>query len=316
MQHRSWSRILMVPVLAIFIGSACEGDVDEDAVGALVGEWDIVALSGSYNRVVDLPAGWTDPDSFVVSARWDLAPLILQADSALADLDLVTFRVGDVLLDTTVSWPTPAALAATGISIKAIFTDLNTYTLSGFYPTLRLDPNACRTALEIASIQDAGAFTMDYNAGETGGTLTIVPNIGDQVLPPFNDGAVTFTNSGNTLGLNFTDLDAHETLFAAAGHTWSEDLRVTMGIADLPISALGAFAESGSTVNNTAYIMNAAFLLRIDLACDREKVRRFQVRCLPFLRDHCLNKTRAWCCLLCSAHAALYEADPLVHPSQ
>ncbi len=265
MRTSRWSRLLFLPLVLMVLGSSCPTDDDDDPVeeaGALVGMWDLIALNADYNRVVALTPAHTAGDSFSVSVRWDLAPIILGVDSAQADLHLFAFYEGDVLLDTLVALPTPAHLAALGVQLTGNFLEgdtEDTYTLSGTYPTLRTDMETCRTALAVPSIQDAGSYEMNYIT-ESSGFLTITPSAGDQVLPPFDNAPVTFSGTdGNTLQLDFTDLDAHDTLFPAAGHTWVEaDLRGTMGVADLPIDATtGAFAETGATLNDTAYIMSA-----------------------------------------------------------
>ena len=261
MRKSRWSRLLFLPLVLMVLGSSCPTDDEEEVEpGALVGMWELSALNAEYNRVIKLPANWTGADSFSVSVRWDLAPVILGVDSALADIHLFAFYEGDVLLDSLVQLPNQAALDFLGVQLTAEFLEDNSYTLSGTYPTLRVNLETCRTALEVPTIQDAGSYVMNYNIDETGGTLTITPSAGDQVLPPFDDAPVTFTGTdGGILALDFLDLDAHDTQFPAAGHTWVEDdLRVTMGVADLPVNLAGAFDEFGLTTNDTAYIMDAA----------------------------------------------------------
>ena len=261
MRKSRWSRLLFLPLVLMVLGSSCPTDEEEEEEepGALVGMWELTALNADYLRVIKLPADWTGATTFPLSVRWDLAPLILGDDSAKANIDVKTFVEGDVLLDSLVQLPNQAALDFLGVQLTAEFLEDNTYTLSGSYPTLRLIEEECRTTLEVPTIQDAGSYVMNYNIDETGGTLTITPSAGDQVLPPFDDAPVTFTGTdGGILGLDFLDLDAHDTQFEAAGHTWSEDLRVTMGVADLPINPAGAFDVFGSTTNDTAYIMDAA----------------------------------------------------------
>ena len=243
---------------ALLVVPGCDDNGTEpDAAGALEGTWKLTALSGTYTRDVALPDNWTDPDSFVVKAHWDLGVAILQANASLADLELVTFFDGDVLLDTTVVFPNATILAAVGIAMTANFLEDGKYTLSGTYPAIRLDKDACRSALTILPITDNGTYTMNYNTAETGGTLELGPDIGEQVLPPFPDGAVTFSNNGGTLQLDFTDRDSHDERYIEVMDTWSEaDDRVMMGIADLPINSSGAFATSGSTVDSSAYIQD------------------------------------------------------------
>ena len=259
MRAKHYTIATLVLGLIIF-NTACEDDTvspdDDDVIASLVGTWKLTALTGTYLRDIALPADSAAGDSFSVDAYWDLAPDVLGASAALADLHLFAFYEGDTLLDSTVALPTPAALEAMGLAMEVIFKDDGTYTLGGTYPTIRLDETACRSALTIAPIEDAGNFTMDYLTG----TLGVSPDeaLGDQVLPPFDDAEVTFSSDSSVMYLNFTDRDAHDERYIEITDTWDEaEERVTMGVADLPVNALGGFDEFGVTTNDTAYIMDA-----------------------------------------------------------
>ena len=260
MQSKRYSIATMVLGLLIF-NIACEEklagpDDDVTSMRLLEGTWELTGLTATYVRDIALPADSAAGDSFSVDAYWDLASTVLMADSALADLHLTAFFEGDTLLDSTVALPTPAHLAALELEMEVVFKDDKTYTLGGTYPTIRLDEAACRSALIIAPIQDKGNYTMDY----LNGLLGVSPDeaLGEQVLPPFDDAEVTFP-SDSVMQFNFVDRDAHDVRFSEITNTWDEaEERVTMGVADLPVNALGSFDTSGPTTNDTAYIMDAA----------------------------------------------------------
>ncbi|MCH7859166.1 MAG: hypothetical protein IID14_05635 [Candidatus Marinimicrobia bacterium] len=259
MQSKRYSIATMVLGLLIF-NIACEEklagpDDDVTSMRLLEGTWELTGLTATYVRDIALPADSAAGDSFSVDAYWDLASIVLGESAALADLHLFAFFEGDTLLDSTVALPTPAHLAALGLEMEVVFKDDGTYTLGGTYPTIRLDEAACRSALSIAPIEDTGNFDMDY----LNGILGVSPSVGEQVLPPFDDAEITFSSDSSVMQFNFIDRDAHDTKFPDAGFPWDETkLRVTMGVADLPVNALGSFDTSGPTTNDTAYIMDAA----------------------------------------------------------
>ena len=167
--------------------------------------------------------------------------------------------MGDTVFATIAAFDA-AGLAASGISLEMAFYKDETYTLTGTYPTLRVDMAACSTYLVIPQVSDVGSYTITYNAAETAGTLAIAPNdlLGDQVLPAFDDAEVTFTNAGETMQMDFLDRDAHDVRIAETGETWDEDVhRVTMGMVEAPVlSALGIFVtpEIADTTGKSAYL--------------------------------------------------------------
>lgn len=247
---------LLAGVLVAIPG--CDENGEDEAPGALVGDWQLTALTASYLRTAVSPEGSPADTTYSLTASWNLAAAVLGAASA-ADQELASFSVGDTVFATTKAFDT-AALADFGISLELGFLEDNTYTFSGAYPTLRLDMAACSTYLATPTVQDVGNYTVTYNADETGGTLGIFPNdlLGDQVLPSFDDGTVTFTNAGETLQLDFLDRDGHDVLIAQTGETWDEEEhRVTMGIPVAPIlSSLGIFATAdvADTEGKSAYL--------------------------------------------------------------
>lgn len=256
MRAKRYTIATIVLGLLIF-NIACEDEPEgpDEVIAPLEGTWELTALTGTYLRDIALPADWTEADSFSVDAYWDLASTVLGADSALADIHLFAFYEGETLLDSTVAMPNPTALAAIGLAMEVVFKDDGTYTLSGTYPTIRLDEDACRSGLIIAPIEDAGNYTMDYLTG----ILGVSPDeaLGEQVLPPFDDADITFP-SDSVMQFNFVDRDAHDERYIEITDTWDEaEERVTMGVADLPVNALGSFDEFGVTTNDTAYIMDA-----------------------------------------------------------
>ncbi|SVC28953.1 uncharacterized protein METZ01_LOCUS281807, partial [marine metagenome] len=248
---------IFLPVL--FLQFSCDDTEDDSAVGALVGTWELSALTGTYIRDVAQPAT-TDPTSYSLTASWNYAAAIMGNDSAQADQTINAFLVGDTLLNT--SSDASAAIAGGVVALTGVFNSSDVYTLSGTYPTLRLDEAACNTYQTVAQITDQGYYGVVYNSANTGGTFTITPDasLGDQVLPPFDDATVTFTNDGNTLNIQFEDRDSHDVDYAEVMSEWSEsDDRVTMGISQVPIDpATGAFTATSDSLSSSGYLMSAA----------------------------------------------------------
>lgn len=249
--------LLMTPLLLLTY--SCETDDAEVSVGALVGTWELSALTGTYIRDIAQPEGNTTT-SYSVTASWNYASTVLGADSANADQVLATYGIGDTLLNTTSSLPSSEYLAATGVAMTGVFKTDDVYTLTGTYPTLRLDEDACETYQTVAQITDQGFYSVVYNDDNTGGTFTIAPDasLGDQVLPPFDDATVTFTNDGNSLKIQFTDRDSHDSKYTEVMTTWDETgKRVTMGIAKVPFNATtGAFTSSSDSLSSSGFLMS------------------------------------------------------------
>ncbi len=260
--NSKYLKLISVVFCSLVLFSACEKDEDEGpALGDIVGAWDLSALSGSYTRTI------ASEDGITLTASWKDAAAVLGSAAALADLTLL--EVADDAaapgFPLTAAYDA-AALTAVGISMVATFLDgadaedKGTYTLIGTYPTIRTDLTTCVTAGTVAPITDQGLYSIVYDVNNVG-TLTVEPDIalGDQVLPPFDDGTATFSNEGANMNLKFKDRDAHDVDYAQVQATWSEeDDRVTMGIVALPVDATtGAFSATGDLATE-AYIMNAA----------------------------------------------------------
>ena len=246
---------ILLPVL--FLQFACDDTTDDTSVGALVGTWELSALSGTYIRDVAKPTD-SDPSSYALTASWNYAVAVMGNDSAKADQTITGFSVGDTLLNTTSD--ASAAIAGSIVAMTGTFNTTDVYTLTGTYPTIRLDEDACNSYQTVAQITDQGYYGVVYNDANTGGTLTIAPDasLGDQVLPPFDDATVTFTNEGNTVKIEFTDRDSHDSKYSEVMTEWSEtDDRVTMGIAQLPVDpTTGAFTTASDSSSSSGYIMD------------------------------------------------------------
>lgn len=246
---------LMVGALVMIPGCDDNGDVTEEP-GALEGTWQLTDLTATYVRTAVALPGTPADTTYSLTASWNYSLDVLGAATA-ADQELASFSVGDTVFATVAAFDA-VALAATGISLKIDFLADSSYTLTGTYPTLRLDAATCSTYLAVPQVSDVGNYTATY----TTGTLAISPNdlLGDQVLPSFNDAVITFTNNGETVGIDFLDRDAHDVLIAQTGETWDEaEHRVTMGIPEAPImSALGIFATAdlADTTGKSAYLFD------------------------------------------------------------
>jgi hypothetical protein len=224
----------------------------------IAGVWGLTSFSGTYIRDVAQPTD-AAPTSYTLTASWNYAAAVMGADSASADQVMLTFTVGDTLLNTTSALPSDAYLTAAGVAMTVVFNSDDVYTFTGTYPTLRLNEDACETYQTVVQIADQGFYSVVYNSENTGGTLTIAhdASLGGQALSPFDDGVVTITNDGNTLNIQFEDRDAHDVDYAEVIDEWSEtENRKTMGIAQKPVeSTTGAFAAEG-TLSSSGFLMS------------------------------------------------------------
>ena len=241
--------LIIFPILLISF-SCDESTPDDTSVGELVGTWELTALSGTYI--------WDAVEADSLRARWKDAATVLGVDSANADQTLARFSIGQVLLNQTSELADTAALSAAGVGMTGVFTKQNTYSLSGTYPSLRTDTTSCTSyqADPAPQIADNGGYGVVYNSDNTGGVLTITAA---DVLPPFQDGTVTFTNDGNTVNIKFTDRDSHDTRCEEVGITaFDSDKRQTMGFSWSFIDpTTGAFtATAGTSMGPEAYLMS------------------------------------------------------------
>jgi hypothetical protein len=270
-------KISSIFLAGVLVFSACEDEEAGLVNGDIVGTWKLVELNGKYVRTVD-----TDTP-IAHYGQWNLADAVLGANAALALQPFVTHNNGDVMTGFPIeSANNSDALAAAGISMQLTTQDASsagegaTYTLTGSYPTIRTDLDACRTAAAVAAIEDQGKYWVDwgypgdvYNSGALvadPGNFMIQrdPQItGEQVLPPFHDGSATVTPGTNgapdVANLSFFDRDSHSDLHADIGTTWSETAdRVVSAVFELPVDpATGAFGPTGTPAAE-GYVMNAA----------------------------------------------------------
>lgn len=260
-------KLSSIVISSILIFNGCESDKNEGPkLGDIVGTWDITALTGTYTRDVSLPASYPADTVFKLTASWKDGSTVLGALASVADLTMLELEDGDAAPGFPVTAAYDAAgLTTYGIAMTAVFEDASTkggtgtYKLNGTYPTIRLDEANCESYSTVAQIADQGDYTVEYDA--TGnGTLAISPdiNLGDQVLPPFDDGTVEFGVDAKSLTLKFLDRDSHDSRYTEIMDSWSEtDNRVNQGINALPIDATtGAFGLTGDLATE-GYVMDA-----------------------------------------------------------
>jgi len=251
------SRLWFTVFGLILLVTACEEEPEDSQVGALVGSWQLINLKADWVREVACPEG-TDPDTlYTLTASWDEAEHLFGGEAQKADQILATFAVGDTVfrLDTTLNI---IALVYLEIFVLATFAEDFTYTLTGSYPALRLDPDSCKTELEVPQFSDAGIYDPDYLTGRFG----ISPGAFDQVLPSFDDGQFAFSENGEILTISYVDRDGHDQLIAETGEAWNEEEnRVIHGAAELPVDIVtGAFAEEGK-LRRSGHIKDPSGLL-------------------------------------------------------
>jgi len=160
------SRLMKVSSLflaGVLMFSACEDDAAKSINGDIVGKWKLIDLSGTYTRTVDTD----EPISHF--GQWNLAEAILGAQAPLALIPFVTHEDGDVMTGFPVTSSNDSdGLAASGINMTLTTQDATsdgegaTYTLTGKYPTIRTDLDACRTAATVADIEDQGKYWVDW----------------------------------------------------------------------------------------------------------------------------------------------------------
>ena len=275
MMKRNLTKYLSLFLGGILLFSACEEDKVVN-LGDAVGTWDLVGLTGTYERKVitkdgvansadayPLVANWVDAATFAGAAGADAA--FVKAATAQT---LAAFKAGD----NAPGFPRTAVfnaaqLAATGIQMTVDLLDSKskdtpgTYTVKGTYPSLRLDPDKCSTYLMLPppQINDTGDWTVNYDTGIF--TLSPVVDI-DQVLPPFPDGKFKVNRDVDpaTFNLDFLDRDGHDALYSQVQPSWAEaDDRVISGLNALPVNAGGGWDPAAtSDVTSEAYIMQAA----------------------------------------------------------
>jgi len=271
----------LTKTLSLFMGgllmfSACEDKDDSPNLGDAVGTWELVGLTGTYDRKVitkegakhsadayPLVAHWVDAAGFAAATGTDAA--FVKAATAQT---LTTFKAGD----NAPGFPrkaefNAAQLAATGIQMEVDLLDSKssdtpgTYTVKGTYPSLRLDETLCRTYLMLPppQINDTGDWTVNYDTGIF--TLSPVVDI-DQVLPPFPDGKFKVNREVEpaTFNLDFLDRDGHDQLYSQVQDSWDEtNDRVVSGLNGLPLNAAGGWDPNADTdPSSEGFIMAAA----------------------------------------------------------
>ena len=256
--------------------SACEDKDDSPNLGDAVGTWELVGLTGTYDRKVitkegakhsadayPLVAHWLDAAGFAAATGTDAA--FVKAATAQT---LTTFKAGD----NAPGFPrkaefNAAQLAATGIQMEVDLLDSissdtpGTYTVKGTYPSLRLDETLCRTYLMLPppQINATGDWTVNYDTGIF--TLSPVVDI-DQVVPPFPDGKFKVNREVEpaTFNLDFLDRDGHDQLYSQVQDSWDEtNDRVVSGLNGLPLNAAGGWDPNADTdPSSEGFIMAAA----------------------------------------------------------
>ena len=292
----------LTKTLSLFMGgllmfSACEDKDDSPNLGDAVGLWDLTGLKGTYNRKIinktgvkntadkyPLVANWKDAAAFGAALQQAGVAITPEYVVAATAQTLTTFLPGG----DAPGFPREAKFDANGLKLTGIKMEVDlldsksattkgTYTVKGTYPSLRLDPDKCKTYLMLPppQINDTGDWFANYETGAF--ELAPVVDI-DQVLPPFADGKFTVNREVDpaTFNLQFTDRDSHDELFAQVkpGKTWDtkmeEDKRVITGIDGLPLNAAGGYDPAATTdASSEGYIMPVSYT-HLTLPTNRE----------------------------------------------
>lgn len=267
-------KIFTLILTSFVLFSACEDDKDKGpALGDIVGKWQLVGLTGGYTRTIAYLPDWPTDTTIDLTVSWNYAEAVLGAYAPAADQTLNSWGDDDI----APGFPRTAVfdastLAAFGIDMVGEFFDADkadeagTYTVNGTYPTIRTNLETCATAFTIPQIADQGDYEITYDAMNMG-TLILAGdvNLGDQVLPPFDDGMVMFTEMDgeiHQMSVDFLDRDAHDENYIEVQAAWSEDDdRVIMGVNEVYVNrTTGNFQAdtTGADMSDEGYIMDAS----------------------------------------------------------
>ena len=232
---------ILLPIL--FIQFSCEDSTSSGCSGTcngdLVGSWQLTALTGTYVYTVNLPDDdesgmtWPADTSFGIHMQGEHASV--EGVGSYANYIASEVVAGSTIpgVSTTKEF-TLAALQASGIGLIGVFEDAPsagsyaTYHMKGDYPSVSYDFTNCATALSTPTMQDQGIYTWDQTLTTENFQIKRDPNIaGTQVLPPFNDGTLAFTDTDlNTLNIQFIDRDSHSSPDTGYGlipeYVWDE----------------------------------------------------------------------------------------------
>jgi hypothetical protein len=178
-------------------------------------------------------------------------------------------------------------MQAVGIGLIGVFDDAPsagtdaTYKMKGTYPGVFYNYSICSSAESTAPMTDQGLYTWNQTATTNNFVIKLDPSIaGSQVLPPFDDGTLTVTDT--TLNIEFVDRDSHSELYADIMAAWDEGThpdaayggngtssggdRSYMAFPDsLAVNAAGIFVglydgSEGTTKTDNGYIYDAETL--------------------------------------------------------
>jgi len=220
---------IIFPIL--LISFSCDETVTDSTVhnGDIVGSWMMTGLTGVYTYVIDFPGSesgvtYTDNASFGIKLRWEHADLLV-GNETTTDQWVAEFKEDSVSLYKNVPYDL-ATMAAADFGLIGVFHDAPsagadaTYYMKGTYPGIFYNYSLCSSAGSTAPMTDQGLYTWDqasYNF-----TIKRDPSIaGSQVLPTFDDGALTMVND-TTLNIQFLDRDSHSELYTQIMDTWNE----------------------------------------------------------------------------------------------
>ena len=287
---KSILKYLIILPLVLFNYSCDDGATESNIYnGDVIGSWMLTGLTGTYTYVIDLPGeesgvAWPADTSFGVRIKWNYADAVLgdNAEKAQFWVPGAEFSAGDVSLYTVATYDL-ATMAAAGFGLIGVFEDAPsagadaTYKMKGEYPGVFYNYSLCSSAGSTAPMTDQGVYTWNQTLTTDNFVIKRDPSIaGSQVLPPFDDG--TLTVSDTSLNIKFLDRDSHSTLYADIMDAWDEGThpdaayggtgtssggdRSYMAFPPLVVDENGAFAGSftgaaGTTPATSGYYMSA-----------------------------------------------------------
>ena len=194
-------------------------------------------LTGSYVYTVSLPdSTWPADTSFGIQLRWDKADAIFSGAyapfSQYGDLWALEVASGDTIPGvTTTAIFNIDSLKQDTIGLIGVFEDAPssgaaaTYKMKGVYPGIFYNYTSCASIGDKADMGDQGIYTYDQASVSGNFAIKRDPSIGgDQVLPPFNDGTISITDTTlDVLNIKFKDRDSHSSLYSdIPDYVWDE----------------------------------------------------------------------------------------------
>jgi len=230
--------VIILPIL--LISFSCDETVTDSTVynGDILGSWMLTGLTGTYTYTVGLPEAsesgltWAADTSFGIRLKWEHEDNAAfggaLAGKATFPLPATYQPTGNHGAGDTVLWTQRVYeltdMVADTFGLIGVFDDAPssgsdaTYKMKGVYPGVFYNYSMCASQGSTAPMTDQGLYAWDQTSNNF--TIKRDPVQGDQVLPTFDDG--TLTVSDTSMNIKFLDRDSHSTRYLEIMDSWDE----------------------------------------------------------------------------------------------